>query len=302
MVERLPGIYPTRLTRAARYIIGALEELGTPAITQYDLFVLIQKMYGDQKEKKLYLRNDAPSEDNYKKLRKEMINANYINFDKDYGSRLIRIMMMEDVSAEEIVCISDPLCHISHLSAMQRWGLTVRQPRYLMCTRLSRNKGILELLKIMDKSEYKIPPPNFQMKYIQHPKKVRRRLLHVHESNSLAAAIPVRGRYDRLATVGQTFLDMVLKPELCGGMAHVIDVYEEHAEKYLFEAIEAIDKADNRLAKSRAGYILEEKLNIKNPKIDAWKLLGQRGGSRKLDPARPFAPRYSETWMISLNV
>ncbi len=63
-----------------------------------------------------------------------------------------------------------------------------------------------------------------------------------------------------------------------------------------------LDLTPKALIKSRAGYILEERLGLHHPCVESWKAFGQRGGSRRLDPARDFAPVFSETWMISLNV
>ena len=85
-------------------------------------------------------------------------------------------------------------------------------------------------------------------------------------------------------------------------MSHVLDAWEEHAGTYLDEIVAAVDTATSGLAKSRAGYILEERLGLHHRGIERWKAFAQRGGSRKLDPARDFAPPFSEKWMISLNV
>ncbi len=52
----------------------------------------------------------------------------------------------------------------------------------------------------------------------------------------------------------------------------------------------------------RAGYILDERLNIKNDRIEAWTKYAQRGGSRKLDPSSDYIPEWSEKWCISINI
>ena len=85
-------------------------------------------------------------------------------------------------------------------------------------------------------------------------------------------------------------------------MAHVLEVWEEHAPTYLEDIVAAVDRTKKPLLKSRAGYILQERLKLSHPTIERWKELGQRGGSRKLDPSADFASTFSETWMISLNV
>ena len=85
-------------------------------------------------------------------------------------------------------------------------------------------------------------------------------------------------------------------------MSHVLDVYDEHAATWLSEIVDSIDLAGSKIVKCRAGYILEERLGLEHKKINSWKKFAQRGGSRKLDPTKKFAPRFSESWMISLNV
>ena len=85
-------------------------------------------------------------------------------------------------------------------------------------------------------------------------------------------------------------------------MSHILDVWEEHAETYLNEIVAAVDGTTSQLVKSRAGYIIEERLGLHHSQIEPWKALGQHGGSRKLDPAGDFSPEFSDTWMISLNV
>ena len=121
-------------------------------------------------------------------------------------------------------------------------------------------------------------------------------------TKSAGANLTIRGSDVRISTIGQTFLDMLQKPDLCGGMPHVLEVWEQHAETYLDSIVAAVDSASSGLVKSRAGYILQEYLGLNHSSISDWTAFSQRGGSRKLDPSQNYAPTYSETWMISINV
>ncbi|MBX3490394.1 hypothetical protein [Parvibaculum sp.] len=290
------------LTRAGHYLANAIEQAEQPVYTPYEFFYLILKMYREPKDEKLYLRAKTPTAEDYVRHRTNLKNAGVIGADRDYGSKIIRALAVPDRPADEIVCLADRLCYISHISAMQRWGITNRRPDALFLTRPDRNIARQKLQEIMaaDASKGVVNP--YPLKNILHPKRVRRRPLHVLETKTLGKNIRARGSAARLATIGQTFLDTIQNPVLCGGMSHVLDVWEEHAKYYLDEIIESVDHIESSIVKSRAGYILEERLLIKaDRRIDAWKAFVQRGGSRKLDPTKDFAPTYSEKWMISLN-
>lgn len=137
---------------------------------------------------------------------------------------------------------------------------------------------------------------------VTHPDQVRRRPVEVLQTKQSGASLVSRSDGVRVATVGQTFLDTLLRPDLCGGMGHVLDVWAEHAAAYLGDVVAAVEAAPTAIAKVRAGHILHERLGLTHPAVEGWKALAQRGGSRVLDPDRPFAPTFSETWMLSLNV
>ncbi len=259
-------------------------------------------MYGTSSRKELYLRRNVPDKGDYDRLRRMLQVAGVIGADRDYGSRLIRVLPVPDFAAEDIACLVDPTCHVSHLSAMQRWGLTDRSPRALSLTRPER-KTAQDRLRAYREEVLEDGEANpFTLRIVKHPTRVRRRPVKVHESKAAGASVRVAGTATRLSTIGQTFLDTVQSPQSCGGMAHVLDVWEEHAATYLEEIVAAVDAAPSRLVKGRAGYILEEHLRLRHDAVEAWKALGQRGSSRKLDPTREFASKFSETWMLSLNV
>ena len=291
-----------QLTRAGTYLAGLLERHGRPVVTPFKFFRFVRRMYREASGKKLYLRHETPTLDDYDRLKRMLQRTNVIGPDRDYGRRgVMRVLAISDLPAEAIICLVDPTCYVSHLSAMQRWGLTDRRPDALIMTRPDRKTVAAQLRACMADSLIENEEKRF-LRIIRHPSRVRGRAVHMHESKAAGASMKNRGSDVRLSTIGQTFLDMLQEPGLCGGMAHVLDVWEEHAETYLDDIVAAVDTATSGLVKSRAGYILEERLGLNHSGIEPWKAFGQRGSSRKLDPAKPFAPTFSETWMISLNV
>lgn len=302
MAEQIPGTYPEKQTRAGAYLASLLESAGKPVLTQFAFFRVIWRMYQLSAEEKLYLRHETPTQDDYARLRLNLKKTGIIGADRDYGARIVRVLTVSDLPAEEIVCLVDPTCYVSHLSAMQRWGLTDRRPDALLLTRPDRKAAQALLREHMDELLYSDEENPIPLKVISHPKRVRRRPVSVYETKNYGAHIQNRGSDIRVSTIGQTFLDMLQKPDLCGGMSHVLDVWDEQAKTYLDEIVGAVDGASSPLVKSRAGYIIEERLGLSHAGVEPWKALGQRGSSRKLDPAKEFAPTFSETWMISLNV
>lgn len=298
----IPRVFSIRLSRAGAYLADLLEENGKPVLTAFEFFRSVRRMYRESSGKKLYLRRDTPTLDDYNRLRRMLQKTNVIGPDRDYGRRgVLRVLTISDLPAEDIICLVDPTCYVSHLSAMQRWGLTDRRPDALMMTRPDRKTVTVQLRACMADSLIEDEEKRF-LRIIRHPSRVRGRAVHIHESKAAGASMKNRGSDVRLSTIGQTFLDMLQEPGLCGGMAHVLDVWEEHAQTYLDDIVAAVDTATSGLVKSRAGYILEERLGLHHRDIERWKAFGQRGSSRKLDPAKAFAPTFSETWMISLNV
>lgn len=223
--------------------------------------------------------------------------------DNDFRSGVWRVIQATRAgTAEEVASIADPFCYVSHLSAMFRYGLTERSPAALHLSTPARkiwNQMRDELLAGLTAA------PEDASDLLRHygfKEKLRRRPVVLHETNRPAAPIQVRGEETRIASVGDTFVDMLAEPALCGGIHHVLDVWDRNADQWLDEIISAVEKSDAKIVKVRAGYILSERMGIADTRISAWLAFAQRGGSRKLDPEAPYAPVYSESWMLSLNV
>ena len=267
-------------------------------LSAWDLFYRIRKTYQD-------IGRDIPPPNDLYKSCYALINAGVIRPDHDY-SKHYRVVATPDRPADDIVCLIDRFCCIAHLSAMQRWSLTDRQPHALMITRPDDGAIRGMAAAIMDEEIAEIPwayrsrEGPFRLNNIVHPSYVRQRSVKLRKSRHVGNSVRDRAGFTRVTTIGQTFLDMLRRPDLCGGMVHVLDVWERHADLYLADIIVAVDSASSAV-KCRAGYIIEERLGLNDSRVKTWRSCAQRGGSRVLDPGRPYVPIWSETWMISLN-
>nr|WP_011102834.1 hypothetical protein [Ruegeria sp. PR1b]AAN05208.1 RC135 [Ruegeria sp. PR1b] len=292
-----------RMTYLGEALVKLLMQHKRPLVSNYEIFSYLWQLYaqGDVK----YLRSDHPNKESYQRTRTLLKAEGILRKDLDYRS-LWRVLSLSDVAADEAVCLADPYCYISHLSAMQRYGLTDRRPDALFITQpdSATTQALLKKRRQDQFAHALTEPDQFveRLTAIKHPDQVRQRPLSCLSSKHLGHYREVRGGFARIASIGQTFLDMVEFPERCGGMRHVIDVWEEHAVTYLEEIIARIDTAPKDIHKIRAGYILSEHLGIRDARVLLWQAYAQRGGSRLLDPERPYSDHFSEDWMLSINV
>jgi predicted transcriptional regulator of viral defense system len=277
-----------------------------PIVTFYDFFVLGYRLFHKKTlngEPLKRLPHDWDQTRAKNALRRLEVRKALV-MDSDFRSGVWRVTQSTRAgSAEEVACIADPFAYVSHLSAMQRYGFTDRSPQALHLTtpkrplwNALRDGRLHKDLPDLDQIERPVlNRPGFK-------DTIRRRPIVVHVSSHPWAPSPVSGEETRITSIGQTFADMLAEPHLCGGMRHVLDVWENEADQWVTEIIAAIDQLDSKIAKIRAGYILSEVMDIEEPALQNWEQFAQRGGSRKLDPDAKYAPEFSERWMISINV
>lgn len=277
-----------------------------PIITFYDLFVLGYRLFheraldGESLKRLPHDWDQTRAKNALRRLEAKRV----LVVDSDFRSGVWRVTQStRSGSAEEVACIADPFAYVSHLSAMQRYGLTDRSPQALHLTTPTRS-----LWNKLRKTQVHKDLPNLdevESPVLNRPgfrDTIRRRPIVVHVSSHPWTPSPVSGEETRITSIGQTFADMLVEPHLCGGMRHVLDVWENEAEQWLPEIVAAVDHLDSKIAKVRAGYILSEVMDIDDPALHNWEQSAQRGGSRKLDPDADYAPEFSERWMISINV
>ncbi|RYD85147.1 MAG: hypothetical protein EOP84_03425 [Verrucomicrobiaceae bacterium] len=290
-------------TQLAEAASEQLEQSGRLLISEYDLFSIIWSIYDQRGAKNI--RGRHPSSQTFGRTRTMLREEGVIRQDSDYSS-FWRIMSAPDAPADTVVCEADPNCYISHMSAMQIYGLTNRRPEALFITsppdyvvRALNKQRMLEDFGSAVQDETIFVPP---LLLTHHPHTVRRRAIEQVKTKFHGNWIKVRGQNQRIASIGQVFLDMLEDPQSCGGMRHVLEVWADHAKTYIDQIVKSVDASGRPIWKVRAGYILDEYLGITNDVVSSWLQYAQRGGSRVLEVGRDYAEPFSEKWMLSVDV
>lgn len=277
-----------------------------PVVTLYDFYVLGDRLFRTKVWDSAPLKRLPHDWDQLraKNAVRRLEARRALVADSDFASGVWRVTQAtRSGSAEEVACIADPFAYVSHLSAMQRYGLTDRSPQALHLTTpkrplwnaLRNERALRDLPEVQRVESPILNRPGFR-------DTIRRRPVVVHVSSHPWEPSPISGEETRITSIGQTFADMVTEPSLCGGMRHVLDVWENEAGQWVQEIVAAIDQLDIKIVKVRAGYILSEIMDIDHPALHNWERFAQRGGSRKLDPDADYTPEFSERWMLSINV
>ena len=295
------------LTKAVSLHLGSIPH---GVVTRYELGTLVYQLYRTKKfqGQRIRITKDAPQPQDLSNVIKQLLGQGILSPDRDFPShRVFRILGKKVVPAEVIACVVDPFAFVSHLSAMDYHGLTDRLPRslYLSSPVEERWRDLATQRTQRDcegfSGEYLMSGfPRLQRMAMREisQRPIRRRGV----SDSLGAYRKVRERSFRVATIGRTFLDMIRDPALCGGIRHVLDVFEQHAQSYLRLIIDEVEQHGNAIDKVRAGYILDERCSVEHQGIERWKQYVQRGGSRKLDAQGDYSSEFSEEWALSINV
>lgn len=291
--EYQPFAERKRMTRLGEAVAVLLRRQRKPIIEDIDIWEILEEIYKNKSVS--YLRGDAPTSSSLSRTKLLLSAERVISRDHNYR-RSWRVNELPDIPADEAVCLMDRGTCISHLSAMQIYKISERRPLQLYIT-VATNEQWREMVA---KTNHGNDAPLTVRRH--HPPVVRSRKIDALQTKNFPSITQMRGSFVRATEIGQTFLDMLESPERCGGMSHVLDVFNNHAEKYLKQIVERIDRTETKLTKVRAGYIISELLGISNPTVESWSQFAQRGGSQKLDPKAVYASQFSERWMLSLNV
>lgn len=289
----------------SQVIAQALVDSGRPVITEFELYLLAQPIlqsasYGAEKVRMVPTAWGQPQ---VTAMVRTLVKRKVLAPDTDFKKGVWHIVgSLAAASAEQAICLVDPFAYISHLSAMQRYGLSDRSPEALHMSTPAR--ALWTEMREARTSETlssagQIMPPKLMRIGIEPT--VRKRHVTLHETKHPVPAREIADERARIAAIGYVFVEMLDQPALCGGMSHVLDCFDRHAETWLPDIITAVEAINSPIIKVRSGYILDEMLQLEFPQISKWLGCAQRGGSRKLDPKAPYGSVYSEKWMIALN-
>jgi predicted transcriptional regulator of viral defense system len=296
-----------KILKAITLAIGELEQ---PVVTSYQLGLIVFNLYKTRSYKGAAiasLQKPYPDSKTFNRTLSQLQDEGILTSYKGFPEKSVfSLLGRSHDSAEDIVCTVDPFSYISHLSAMEYHGLTNRFPGKLYISSPSPSQWKIYAHEKMEKdlegnlaiySENNMP--ELRRTRLE---KIDRREIHRFSSVHWGAYKNVKGRTMRVSTIGRTFLDMLRNPEFCGGINHVLEIFDEHAESYLRLVIDEVDQHGAPIDKVRAGYLLDERLGLAFDELKDWLKLAQRGGSRKLDASSEYEPVWSEKWCLSLNV
>jgi predicted transcriptional regulator of viral defense system len=281
-----------------------LSILTQPVITEYDLGVFVYNLYlsGKYQGQTLSIsKHKAERRELNIAIKRQLSNGILDTFKQN--SSIYKLFGKETFNEEDVVCSINPFSYISHLSAMEYHGLTDTIPRVLIYSTPDAKKWRALAQKKMEKDyNGKVSDILAPLNTIRLNKLGKKKLIEF-SSVHFGSYINIKNKQLRVSSIGRTFLDMIRKPDLCGGIYNVLQAYEGYSEKYIDLILDEVDKNGNKIEKVRAGYILEERCGIKDhPRVEIWKTHAQRGGSRKLDPNNEYMPIYSEAWCLSINI
>lgn len=219
-------------------------------------------------------------------------------------AKIFSISGKQKYNTQEVLCVIYPYGYLSHISAMEWYGITDKIPkivRYTVCSRIEwKNRFLSEFVDKFGSIENAVFIPTYPKREFR----LDRKDVFIVSESAVYEPLQVKGSPIRVSSIGKTFIDMLRRPELCGGDEHVFDVYCEHGQRYAKNIIHALEMYGRKIDKARVGFMLDKVLGVKDIKLNEWRKESnlERGSSKKLSPNKPFSSIYSEEWSLSLNV
>lgn len=303
------GARATNKVTLSKAIALELATLEQPAVSLYQVGLIVFKLYLHKETHGLPLRitKPIPSHAEFSAALASVLDSGVLQQIRTTPKiAAFEILGRRSAPAREIACSVDPFCYLSHLSAMAFHGITDRLPRTLYVTtpppeewgRSAKARMLSDLgsdyEQYLESGFPRLTRPRLQ--------KIDTTPIYTFTSLHHGAFRLMKGKTLRVATIGRTFLDMLREPKLCGGIAHVISVFEKYANSYVRLITDELEAHGKPIDKVRAGYILSERCQIRDSTVDSWVRFTKRGGSQKLDASGEYSSTFSDRWSLSINV
>ena len=198
-----------------------------------------------------------------------------------------------------------PYAYLTHLSAMRHYSITDRIPKKIQIEIPSRPKWKSLLVEDIKKMDVLAKDKDMILNYLpRYPKSneiyFKKRILVSSTSKSLPYLTLDNGV--RVVEIGALFVEMINNPIECGGIEHVMDVFEEYGlifKKKIYKA--ALESS--LISQARIGFIFEQILEQSDTEILKMKSRNKdlRGGSRVFLTGEDFSNVINIEWNLSLN-
>jgi predicted transcriptional regulator of viral defense system len=305
------------MNAAAILLVQMARDSGRAVVTEFDLFLFARQLFRDRGYRGATIppRNGPLDARRARKLLSEAtfdlgcypgdVPSHYLPRDPDFTSVLFTV---GGGDATKVMLEADPFCYLSHASALAFHGIVTDTSDLHISTPMRGQWAgharhyMAEMLGGYPASANDENEPLFPLTQAKPCAKVRGRLLHRHELSNPLPSTSFDQERTRVSPPGVTFRDTLAAPNWCGGMDRVVTIWRTDAARHADAIITAVAESPEKIVRVRAGYLLEEVLGIRDPRIAAWLADAQRGSSRKLDPTAPYIGRFSTRWMLSINV
>ena len=287
----------TSLTSA---VLAALQADPAPVLTDYRLGWHVFETA------KTRCPSDRPSVHDYQQVLHFLLgNRIARNLGRLPEGRAMLLIGQSDPDPFTVLCALDPFGYVSHLSAMEYHGLTDRlsktiyfttppSPEWTQLAQARMHKDLGDDYNAYIEAGF----PTLRRLLL---KRLGRQSIEYHHRKTAGGYRLAEHGHVRIASIGRTWLDMLQDPDCCGGLQHVMDVFQARASEQLPLIVAELERHGTEIDRARAGYLLETLAKVEHPILHAWQQHVQRGGSRKLYAKADYAPTYSERWALSIN-
>jgi len=232
------------------------------------------------------------------------------------GSNIYQVNNKKQTEVTSDICSLYSQGYISHLSALDFYGLSNKIPKIIYFTvpqknvwtqeaktSVKKNMGDIEYNKYYDDYSYKFLKLYDEYPNLTHFLGYDVKVISSKSYNENQYQVLPDYKNMRVKKLVFLFLDMLIKPNFFGGEQHVFDVFFNIDQKLYPMIVENARLFSSDINKARIGFLLNTVLKYENEIFDIWKreCKDKRGNSRKLIPSRKYSPVYSPEWNISIN-